>query len=173
MGTIAPQITSLTIVYSTVYSDADQRKYQSSASLAFVRGIHRRPVNSPQRASNTENVSMSSWKDNISGQIMAWSVKQQAITLTNIDPDLCNHMVWIGNNEFMNTRRYQEFWFDNTRKCRKINIIEHWRLTSSIPCLTNKWLPGVLHRYQWFIKVIHYVRRYGFWHVPYFRHGVI
>ena len=47
MGTIASQITSLTIVYSTVYSDADQRKYQSSASLAFVRGVHRRPVNSP------------------------------------------------------------------------------------------------------------------------------
>ena len=41
MGTMASQITSLTIVYSTVYSDADQRKHQSSASLAFVRGIHR------------------------------------------------------------------------------------------------------------------------------------
>ena len=41
MGAIAPQITSLTIVYSTVYSDADQRKHQSSASLAFVWGIHR------------------------------------------------------------------------------------------------------------------------------------
>ena len=49
MGAIAPQITSLTIVYSTVYSDADQRKHQSSASLAFVRGIHRRPVNSPHK----------------------------------------------------------------------------------------------------------------------------
>ena len=49
MGTIASQITSLTIVYSTIYSDADQRKYQSSASLAFVRGIHRRPVNSPHK----------------------------------------------------------------------------------------------------------------------------
>ena len=49
MGVIAPQITSLTIVYSTVYSDADQRKYQSSASLAFVRGIHRGPVNSPHK----------------------------------------------------------------------------------------------------------------------------
>ena len=49
MGTIASQITSLTIVYSTVYSDADQRKHQSSASLAFVRGIHRRPVNSPHK----------------------------------------------------------------------------------------------------------------------------
>ena len=49
MGTIASQITSLTIVYSTVYSDADQRKYQSSASLAFVWEIHRRPVNSPHK----------------------------------------------------------------------------------------------------------------------------
>ena len=49
MGAIASQITSLTIVYSTVYSDADQRRHQSSASLAFVKGIHRGPVNSPQK----------------------------------------------------------------------------------------------------------------------------
>ena len=49
MGSVASQITSLTIVYSTVYSDADQRKHQSSASLAFVRGIHRGPVNSPHK----------------------------------------------------------------------------------------------------------------------------
>ena len=46
MGSMASQITSLTIVYSAVYSGADQRKHQSSASLAFVRGIHRWPVNS-------------------------------------------------------------------------------------------------------------------------------
>ena len=49
MGAIASQITSLTIVYSTVYSGADQRKIQSSVSLAFVRGIHRWPVNSPHK----------------------------------------------------------------------------------------------------------------------------
>ena len=49
MGAIASQITSLTIVYSTVCSCADQRKHQSSASLNFVRGIHRRPVNSPHK----------------------------------------------------------------------------------------------------------------------------
>ena len=49
MITIASQITSLTIIYSTVYSGADQRKHQSSASLAFVRGIHRWPVNSPHK----------------------------------------------------------------------------------------------------------------------------
>ena len=49
MSAIASQITSLMIVYSFVYSDADQRKHQSSASLAFVRGIHRGPVNSPHK----------------------------------------------------------------------------------------------------------------------------
>ena len=46
MGAMASQITSLTIVYTTVYSGADQRKHQSSASLVFVRGIHQWPVNS-------------------------------------------------------------------------------------------------------------------------------
>ena len=47
MSEIASQITSRTIVYSAIYSDADQRKHQSSPLLAFVRGIHRGPVNSP------------------------------------------------------------------------------------------------------------------------------
>ena len=49
MSAIASQITSLTIVYSIVYSGAYQTKHQSSASLAFVRGIHRWPVNSPHK----------------------------------------------------------------------------------------------------------------------------
>ena len=49
MNAIASQITSLAIVYSTVYSDADQRKHQSTASLAFVWGIQRGPVNSPHK----------------------------------------------------------------------------------------------------------------------------
>ena len=49
MGAIASQISSLTIVYSTVYSGGDQRTHQSSASLAFVRGITRWPVNSPHK----------------------------------------------------------------------------------------------------------------------------
>ena len=56
MSTIASQITSLTIVYSTVYSGADQRKRQSSASLAFVQGIHRGPVNSPHKGPVTRKM---------------------------------------------------------------------------------------------------------------------
>ena len=47
MGMMASQITSLTIVYSILYSGADQRKYRRSVSLAFVRGIHRWSLNSP------------------------------------------------------------------------------------------------------------------------------
>ena len=56
MGTMASQITSLTIVYATVYSGADLRKHQSSASLAFVSGIHRGPVNSPHKWSVTRKM---------------------------------------------------------------------------------------------------------------------
>ena len=49
MGAMASQITGLTMVYSAFYSGEDQRKHQSSASLAFVRGIHRSSVNSPYK----------------------------------------------------------------------------------------------------------------------------
>ena len=56
MGSITSQITSLTIVYSSVYSGADQRKHQSYASLAFVWGIHRRPVNSPHKGPVTRKM---------------------------------------------------------------------------------------------------------------------
>ena len=58
MGTMASQITSLTIVCWTVYSGADQRIHQSSASLAFV---GKSPVTGEflaQMASNAENVSI-------------------------------------------------------------------------------------------------------------------
>ena len=55
MSTMTFQITSLIIIYSNVYS-ADQGKHQSSASLAFVRGIHRWPVNSPHKRPVTREV---------------------------------------------------------------------------------------------------------------------
>ena len=59
MGAIVSQITSLTIVYSAVYSGADQSKHQSSVSLAFAWGIHRGTGEFPaQMASNMENVSI-------------------------------------------------------------------------------------------------------------------
>ena len=56
MGAMVSHITSLTVVNSTIYSGADQRKHQSSASLAFVRGIHRWPVNSPHKGPVTRKM---------------------------------------------------------------------------------------------------------------------
>ena len=63
MCSMASQITSLTIVYSAVYSGADQRKHQSSASVAFVPGIHRGvrgPVNFQHKWPVTRKMLMTS-----------------------------------------------------------------------------------------------------------------
>ena len=56
MSAMASQLTNLTIVYSIVYSGADQIKHQSSVSLAFVRGIHRWPVSSPHKGPVTRKM---------------------------------------------------------------------------------------------------------------------
>ena len=76
MGTIASQITSLTTVYSTVQTQIKER--QSTASLAFVWGIHRRPVNSPHKWPVTwkmfpfEDVIMSQRANNWESVPMPW-----------------------------------------------------------------------------------------------------
>ena len=83
MSTMASQITSLTIVYLSVYSGADQRKHQISASLAFVKGIHRWPG-----ASNAENGSIwwrhhDSWgKSELIPQSLKPSLRHTSLTLS-------------------------------------------------------------------------------------------
>ena len=65
MSSVASQITSVSFVCSSACSGADQRKHQSSASLAFVRGIHRWPVNSPNKGPVTRtnfHLMTSSWQ---------------------------------------------------------------------------------------------------------------
>ena len=73
MSMIAFKITSLPIVYSSVYSGADQRKRQSFASLAFMRGIYRWPVNSPHEGPVTRKMFL------IDDVIMNDSVTHKAI----------------------------------------------------------------------------------------------
>ena len=72
MTTMASKITSLTVVYSIVYSDADQRKHQSSASLAFVWGIHRDRWIPRTKASYAENVSI--WWRHHECSICIWNI---------------------------------------------------------------------------------------------------
>ena len=56
MSAMAFQITSLMIVCSTVYSGSGQRKHQSSALLAILRGIHHWPVNSSHKGPVTRQM---------------------------------------------------------------------------------------------------------------------
>ena len=84
MSAMASQITSLTIVYSTVYSRRRSKKHQRSASLAFVGGIHRGPVNSPNKGPVTRKMFPF---DDI---IMVWP-KLNRIVNTAIDNSYCFH----------------------------------------------------------------------------------
>ena len=84
MTTVASQITSLTVVYSIVYSDPDQRKHQSSASLAIVRGIHRDrwiPRTKGQLRGKCFHLMTSSWNGSITLSIMC-------ITWKNLRPEV-------------------------------------------------------------------------------------
>ena len=83
------QITGVWIVYPNVRSDADQRRHQSSASLAFVRGIHRWPVNSPHKGQVTRKNVAVWWRHHVlrytyeDVKIVAKSVKTVILTFVN------------------------------------------------------------------------------------------
>ena len=93
MSTIASQITSLTIVYSAIYSDADERKHQSSTSLAFVRGIHRVPVNFPHKWPVT-------WKMFPSDDVIMWSNSSFFVKFINMCV-LVGFMMWNSHQNFL------------------------------------------------------------------------
>ena len=94
MTMLASQITSLTVVYSIVYSGVDQSKHQSYASLAFVQEIHRGPVNFPHKWPVTRKMfpfddvimmyALMIWVSIGSGNGLSF-VRYQAINGTNID----------------------------------------------------------------------------------------
>ena len=100
MGMMASRITSLTIVYSTVYSGADQRKHQSSTSLAFVRGIYQWPANSPHQWPMTRK--MFPFYDVIS----MWPWFHALVRLCLLVPTCC----WCDECPLRSVRSYQSAW---------------------------------------------------------------
>ena len=87
--------------HSTVYSDSDQGKHQSSASLAFVRGIHRRPVNSPQK----------------------WPVTRKMVPLDDVIMDATMYTMVSG--ELPNKHIIQRESFHRCSKFKSISIYRH------------------------------------------------
>ena len=128
MDAIASQITSLTIVYSTVYSGADQRKHERSASLAFVRGIHRGPVNSPHKWPVTGK--MFPFVDVITvcmGTILTMMFRPTEITIAMIEKKrVVLGLIW---------RKASEMYFNQVRNSTEILSIKRILTWEGLPHL--------------------------------------
>ena len=113
MSLMTSQTTVDSIVFSTVCSGAKQRKYQSSASLAFVRVIHRRPVDSPHKGPVAQK--MSPFDDVIMyykwGSTVPICVKWAPED--SILPDkLCPVLVWMPPTVYSYASVHFFFWVD-------------------------------------------------------------
>ena len=108
MGAIVSQITSLAIGYSTVYSDADQRKLQSSAPLAFVRGIQRGPVNSPHKSPVTGKMFL--LDDVIMSMVFRMSLYAWLTKCREISSAIWNDVIRSTNviQNYLNQRRFEQ-----------------------------------------------------------------
>ena len=117
MGAVASQITNLTIVCPTVYSCV---KHQSSASLTFVRGFYRWPI---QRASNVENVSI--WWRHRGPHKMSCAVFAAACVLTPSDFYWCVRFfeVVVRNVTFYNFRNTMENYWSHPKSIKWFYIL--------------------------------------------------
>ena len=92
MGTMASQITSVSIVCASVCSGADQRQHQSSTSLAFVRGIHRWPMDFPHKGPVTRK--MLSFEDVIMKGLLKQRKTAKIVNLGIVIVSILNWRYW-------------------------------------------------------------------------------
>ena len=149
MGVIASLITSLTIVYSTVYSDADQRKHQSSASLAFVWGSHRGPVNSPHKWPVTRK--MFPFDDVIMIAFESWKSAQQSPKYVpgqfgSIRP-LILGPTGLRSHDFHTPESTSDVPVNQVLKSRSINFLRKWQKKSKF-FLNKKLMKKIWNRNQ-------------------------
>ena len=161
MSGMASQITSLTIAYLTFYSGVDHRKHQSSASLAFVRGIHRwLPCTKGQWRGKSFHLMTSSW-------FVAWSAPYHSSTTPQgtfwaVDTKRNIELQWVSNDLYLHlpTEELMEFFIkDNHYIYRNIRgcILIWWKFkliqaTSEIGSLWHwKGLTHLGEKYPIFI----------------------
>ena len=153
IGTIAFLINSLRSVYSTLYSDADQRKHQSSAWLAFVWGIHREPVNSPHKWPVTRK--MFPFDDviviiGINGGVLLhrpplyWN-RVRGINYNRLHVHYNNEEIsklimsplsvtgWLSPQRFSNAKNVSKSWCQHGYKCPCVELIGEIRIIIILP----------------------------------------
>ena len=152
MGTMASQITSLTIVYSTVNWGTDQRKHQSSAPLAFVWGIHRWPVNSPYKRPVT-------WKmfpfDDVIMIMVEIMMVNYVIYASRILS--CNAMAKISAmiTDMLRGQRKNQTQITRVNKRDKIRVLLTVRSVESLyNCWPHRWTQGSMFLKTWKQKTI-------------------
>ena len=122
MSAMESQITGVSIVYSTVCSVPDQRKHQSSASLAFVRRIHWWPVNSPHKG--PVKWKMFPFEDGfilrISLTCLYWDVHSISSNINNRLPALSDGIFWHKKKHIC-----VQLWYD-CHWCRLCSLASHY-----------------------------------------------
>ena len=146
MSAMASQITSLTIVYSTVYSGVDQRKHQSSASLAFVRGIHRWLVNSPHKRGKCFHLMTSSWfgsKDQSPHRLCLPELYSRLIPICNA------FHIQRGHRRSLSNRGGERRWPQN-----KTGVVHRYQAT------VRSWFVGGHQNIESVPKKIHWLKKW-------------
>ena len=159
MTTMASKITTLSIVYSFVYSDADQRKHQSSASLAFVRGIHRWPWTTKTANLITDPL----WKDSPNkGPVTSkWGERywvRPFISLRSI------HSIYHGIVLWENNITYNQVASVSWVKCQQ--IFHRYLVVLKCVCVCfilifyDRSLPKHCHSIAWKIRIVKFVKMF-------------
>ena len=131
MGAMASQITSLAIVYSTIYSCTDQRKHQRSAW----------PVNSPHKGPVTRKIfplMRSSWvTDLYSGLAPIW---RQSISGTNYVTVCPSNLQW--RRDIKRVQHYWLFMRETTNRfpSQRTSHTEHWCFIFCWPEQKSLWI---------------------------------
>ena len=146
MSSMASQITSLTIVYSTVYSCAAQRKHQSSASPAFIRGSHRWPVNSPHKWQATRK--MFPFDDVIMGCKPSCEIRARKLSSHQMPSMSCGHITVMAHERRGASNHQQleyflsvfRFFTKKRKRCALLALLKMWPVMRKSSPYHGEWV---------------------------------
>ena len=179
MSAMASQITGVSSVCSTVCSGADQRKYQSCASLDIMRGIHQSPVDSPHKRLVTRK--MFPFDDVIMKQqqkLLGWTFIETRISSKDNKNDISRKVTRIWQNIFLSIYHKdieKPRWLINVNMKMNIEWLWYCVFMSDIQIKNGSLYCELAYGYCITSKGFEQKARYAFWDIKvasHERHGV-